>query len=142
MKKILLPITLSIVLGFIAGKFYVNLYSNDTTEVFKEGEKTYFIDLGVKETIDKNSNFLYQSESDGYHLYVGITKNEEIALKIKDYYSKNENNVNVVEKYITNDTFNSLLDEYEKVLSIANDEDIIKIEKIIISNYKEMIQTT
>ena len=40
------------------------------------------------------SSFLYIEKDDGIHLYVGITKDKEIASRIKDYYEKKDTCIN------------------------------------------------
>ena len=87
--KFLIPIVFSIVIGFFFGKVFFNNYES-SFDVFNEGEKVYFIQKGVYSTLNdlKENNasyddFLYLEESDGYHFYVGITKNEKNAKKIK-----------------------------------------------------------
>ena len=68
-----------------------------------------------------------------------MTKSKEIANNIKDYYKEKGNNCYVREKRVVNEDFISILNEYDKLLSSVSIEDIINIEKIILSNYKEMV---
>ena len=79
-------------------------------------------------------------EEDGYHVYAGITSNKNIANRIKEFFKDQGNNIYVKEKYVNNYDFISILNEYEKITDITNNgEDLMKIEKIIISNYEEMV---
>lgn len=140
--KFLIPIILSIVVGFFIGKTFFNDYDN-TISVFNEGEKLYFIEIDnskIKEELNDNEDYLILKEDDTYYLYVGITKNKEIAEKIKVYYEKLENNIYVREKYVDNYSFLNILTEYDKICTAINDDkNLIDIERIVISNYKEMI---
>ena len=45
----------------------------------------------------------------------------------------------IKETIIESQEFLSILGEYDKILNIATDKDIKEVEKIIISNYKEMV---
>ncbi len=93
----------------------------------------------MKESFNDYKKLLYIESDDGYHLYVGITKNNQIARKIKEHYDKKGNNIYVKENIIDNKSFLSILGEYDKIIDIASDNDIEEIEKIVISNYKEMV---
>ena len=96
-----------------------------------------------KKTWKKNfknyEKYLYIKLEDGYHLYLGITKNKEIASRLKEYYEKLGYSIYVKETIIESQEFLSILGEYDKILNIATDKDIKEVEKIIISNYKEMV---
>ncbi len=145
--KFLVPIVLSIVVGFLIGKVFFNDYNENSLSVFEEGEKVYFVQMGVysslealKSNVKNYKDHLYLEEEDGYHLYVGITKNKKTAENIKVYYESLANNIYIKEKYVSNYSFLNILTEYDKITSIAsNGEDLIGIEKIVISNYKEMV---
>lgn len=140
----MIPIVFSIVIGFFFGKVFFNNY--ESSSVFNEKEKVYFIQRGVYDSLNdlkKNNvsydDFLYLKESDGYHFYVGITKSDKNAKKIKEYYEKSNINIYVREKYIDNDSFTSILNEYDKLIDVASLNSFIDLQKIVISNYKEMI---
>ena len=146
--KFLIPIVLSIVIGLFFGKVFFDNYDNSSITVFSEKEKIYMLQIGVYSSIDnmkKNikdyNKLLYQKEEDGYHLYIGITKNKENASRIKEFYKKQGYSIYIKENIIDNKAFLSVLREYDKILDIASDEDINEIERLVITNYKEMIQT-
>lgn len=144
--KFFIPVISSIVIGFLFGKIIFNQYET-TVEAFNDGERLYFIELGVyndEEEMNskiKNINeYIYLIEDDIYHVYCGITKNKKISEKVKEYYLKNGNNVYVKEKSVSNDKFLNILAEYDKIIDItSSDKDIMTIEKIVLSNYKEMV---
>ena len=145
--KFLIPITLSIVIGLFFGKVFFDNYDASTVTVFGEKEKVYMLQIGVYSSIEKmKSSFkdykklLSIKGDDGYHLYVGITKNKENASRIKEFYKKNGYSIYIRENIIDNKPFLSVLGEYDKILEIASDDDLMEIEKIVISNYKEMIE--
>ena len=135
--KLFIPITLSIILGITIGKIFFQ-ENKEVKNIFYEGEKIYLIELGTYETKENLDDTLTILENDGYHLYAGITKNEQNKDKIINTYK--DNNIKIIEKSITNTSFLDFLNEYDKILSIVDKENDIKtIEEIIIRNYKEMV---
>lgn len=143
--KFLIPITLSIVIGLFFGKIFFDNYDNSVS-VFDEKEKIYMLQVGVYSTFDKmRSNFkgydkyLYISNDDGYHLYVGITKDKKIASKIKEFYENSGYSIYVKENILDNNSFLSVVSEYDKIIDITTSDSIDEIEKIVIANYKEMV---
>lgn len=144
--KFLIPITLSIILGLFFGKIFFDNYKTTSLTVFDEKDKIYMLQTGVysskekmKENFKDYEKYLYIQLEDGYHLYLGITKNKEIASKLKEYYNKLGYSIYVKETIIESQEFLSVLGEYDKILDIATEKDIPEIEKIIVSNYKEMV---
>lgn len=144
--KVIVPIFFSILVGFLFGKVIFNNYEDNTVNAFNEGEKLYFIEIGEYESetdvkkIKNVDDFLTILENDTYKVYVGITKSKENSQKIKEFYSDTYNNISVREKYVDNETFIIQLKEYDKVLSIINKlDDLSSVQKIIFSNYEEMV---
>jgi len=144
--KVIIPIFFSILVGFLFGKVIFNNYEDNTVNAFNEGEKLYFIEIGEYESeadvkkIKNVDDFLTILEGDTYKVYVGITKSKENSQKIKEFYSDTYNNISVREKYVDNETFIIQLKEYDKVLSIINKlDDLSSVQKIIFSNYEEMV---
>ena len=144
--KFLVPILFSIAIGLFFGKIFFDNYDKTSLTVFDEKSKVYMLQVGVysskdkmKESFKDYKKLLYIESDDGYHLYVGITKNNQIAKKIKEHYDKKGNNIYVKENIVDNKSFLSILGEYDKIIDIASDNDIEEIEKIVISNYKERV---
>ena len=144
--KFLIPIFFSVVIGFIFGRLIFNQYENTNT-TFGDGERLYFIQVGVYSNMDSMQedfkdvdDYLYLIENNAYHLYVGITKNEKIATKIEGYYREKGNNIYIKEKMVNNPEFTTLLGEYDKILDITSkDTDIEIVEKVVLASYKEMV---
>ena len=144
--KFLIPITLSIVVGLFFGKIFFDNYESSSVTAFDEKDKIYMLQIGVYSSIDKMKSsfkdyekFLYIQNDDGYHLYVGITKEKQIANTIKEYYEEKGYSIYVKESLIDDSAFLSVLGEYDKIINITSENDIPDIEKIVISNYKEMV---
>lgn len=144
--KFLIPIVFSILIGLFFGKIFFDNYDANSLTVFDEKDKVYMLQIGVyssKAAMEKSfkdyKKLLYIENDDGYHLYVGITKSNQIAKKIKEHYKKKGNSIYVKENIIDNKSFLSVLGEYDKIIDITSDNDLEEIEKIVISNYKEMV---
>ena len=67
----------------------------------------------MKSSFKNYDDYLYSD--DGYHLYVGITKDKEIASKIKKLYEKDGYNIYVKENIIDNPSFLSVSDNMTKL---------------------------
>ncbi len=144
--KFLIPIALSVVVGLFFGKVFFDNYDSNAITVFDEKNKVYMLQVGVYSSKDKMSksignykDYLYISTDDGYHLYVGITKDKENASKIKNYYEENGYSIYVKESIVDSKEFIAILNEYDKIVKITSKNDIKDIEKIVIANYKEMV---
>ena len=144
--KFLVPIVFSIAIGLFFGKAFFDIYDSSSLTVFDEKDKVYMLQMGVysSENVMKSSfkdykKYLYIKSNDGYYLYIGITKNKEIAKRIKELYKKSGYSIYIKENIEDNKSFLSVLSEYDKIIDIASDNDLKEIEKIVISNYKEMV---
>ena len=144
--KFLIPICLSIVVGLFFGKIFFDNYETSSLTVFDEKDKVYMLQIGVYSSLEKMESsfknyddFLYISGDDGYQLYVGVTKDKAIAYKIKELYEKDGYSIYVKENILDDKAFLSVLGEYDKIINITSVNDIKGIQKIVISNYKEMV---
>lgn len=141
----LIPIFLSIAIGLFFGKAFFDIYDSSSVTVFDEKDKVYMLQIGVYETENQLKSFkdykkyLYVKDDKGYHLYIGISKSNEVVNKIKEIYKKEGYSIYVKEKIENNKSFLSILSEYDKIIGALADDDVKEIEKIVISNYKEMV---
>lgn len=135
----------AVLIGLLFGKLVFSQYE-DSTVVAVTGEKLHFVALtydsedSMKKEITDYTDYFYEKENDSFVLYVGVTKKQEIVSKIKGFYEKKYNNITVKEKLVNEDSFLTILNEYDKMIEISTIErDITTIEKIVMSNYKEMV---
>lgn len=146
MKKVLVPSIIFIVLGFIVGNL---VFSNrvELVRKIKNNNNYYFLEEGVytsKETLNKNISKVTQKViskiNNNYYVYVGITKSEEIAKKIKELYQERGIKINIKERKLNNEEFLNNVTQFDILLNEAKTlEEIITIEKIILSNYDDLI---
>ena len=147
MKKYFWSIILSLVVGIYLGKFTLSQY--DSFNVFPVSfgyDNVYFLQQGVYSSVDvmKNSMssfnyYIYDMEDDGYHTYVGITKSQENALKIKEFFKKKGYDIYIKENSINNNSFVSVLTQYDNLLSVAHDDSIESICNQVLSSYEELV---
>lgn len=149
MKKYSFTFLIAIIIGFFLSCFFLNQYNNfDGITVSSAGENVYFIQYGVfsslesmeKETISL-TNYIYSEIENLYYVYIGITRNSEIANKIVNYY-KNLGYETIIKKYqITNKEILKIIDNYDTVMLKTDDSTTISslINQVLIEYDKEEI---
>ena len=84
--------------------------------------------------IKKNNNDKY------YLLYVGITKNIEVAERLVNIYEKDNIKLSIIEKYLSNEELKNNIEQFDFLILSSNDKDeILKIEEVIMASYEEII---
>lgn len=140
LNKILVPIIISIVCGFISGKFIYNIYMENNNDILKNNT-IYLIESADYQTYDnmrlnsQTNNYIYYQEKGTYKTVVGITKDEDNIKKISQVYNEDLK----VSKYYLNDTnLNQKITNNDNLLKEANSNDEIKsIIEETLSLYKE-----
>lgn len=150
MKKYLLTFLFALIVGFFLSNFFLTQYKDfEGIKVSHTGEKLYFIQYGVfssLENLEENTislqNYVYNKQDNLYYVYVGITKLEENAKKLVNYYKKLGIDATIKEFGITNKEFLELLLNYDEILKNTDDETaiaslinqvLIKYEEVVIS---------
>ena len=151
MKKYLKTFIFALIVGFFLSEFFINQYDDyQGLKVSVLGQDLYFIQYGVfssLESLEENTinlqNYVYNEQDNLYYVYVGITKLEENANKIVNYY-KNIGYDTIIKKYeINNKKFIEELSNYDEVLSLTEDSDtiasiinqvLIKYEEVVVSD--------
>ena len=109
MKKTLILGILFILLGYYLGTF---IFNEKIINKYKKEEKYYFLQEGVysnKENLQTNLNSLnnkiIDKKDNKYYVYVGITRDLEVAKKIMKIYEDDGYNIYLKEKYLSNEEF-------------------------------------
>ena len=147
MKKQLLATTIILILGIIIGN-KINKASISIKNVFSEDELYYFLQEGVytsKTILEENTsklNYKIIEEIDSkYYVYLGITKSEKIASKLKEIYENKGHNIYIKEIKLNNPEFKSNLEQFDLLInSTQNEEEILTIEEVVLANYEEIIK--
>ncbi len=129
----------AIVLGFISAEAVYKQYQEnlDATEY-----NAYLIQIGSFDNdpeVDE-SKYLVLKENGIYNVYAGITTKLNNATKIKDLYKKKDIESYIKPTVIDNIEFMSNLEQFDILLSeVDNDENLISINDVILSNYEEIV---
>ena len=147
--KILIPICLSIVVGYFFGTFIYKQY-NESLMAFNNTKVIYFLQQGVY----KDNNYLNEDlnnlsvsyvteENNLYHVYIGMTSNYELAEKIKAMYKEQGYELYIKEKNISNIYFNNEIEQYDKLISSCeNYNQLNEILKAIVDSYESNVNKT
>lgn len=147
MKKYLGSIILSLVVGVFLGKFMINQYSDlQVVPVMNNSFNLFFLQQGVynsedsmKENMIDFPYYIYNLEDDGYHTYVGITKNENNANKIKEFFYNKGYDIYIKEIGVNNISFITVVEQYDLLLNDATGEMIGDICGQVLSSYEELV---
>lgn len=148
MKKYLFTFLLALIVGFFLSTFFIKQYDSYTgIKVSGKGENLYFIQYGVFSSVDSMEketiqleNYVYSNIEDMYYVYVGITKEDNNANKIVEYYKKLGYDTIIKRYQITNSEFLEELINYDNILSKT--DDITAISSIIsgvLTKYEEVV---
>ena len=146
MKKYLLTVIVSLLVGFLLSFYMLKEYENtDIFPVFNTSETAYLIQQGVYssiESMEENTtaltDYIYSIIDDMYYVYVGMSLDSENVSKIQNYYKDKGINTIIKTTSLTDKDFIESLKQYDMVLKETNDEEtILEICKQVLSKYKE-----
>ena len=145
MTKTLILGILFILLGYYLGKF---IFNEKIINKYKKEEKYYFLQEGVysnKENLQTNLNSLnnkiIDKKDNKYYVYVGITRDLEVAKKIMKIYEDDGYNIYLKEKYLSNEEFYNNVTQFDLLIKDNNDtSNILTIEEVVLANYEEIIK--
>lgn len=127
-KKVLIPIFISILCGAICGKVVYHIYDNKIDDVLTSSvvyliESENYKDYDSMRANNLSNNYVYYEENGIYKTIIGITKKEENLSKIANLYQGDV----IINKYFLNDSeLDSKIMLYDSVLSSETDNDEIK----------------
>lgn len=145
MKKKIFYSIIILITGIIVGR---NIYLSKSTQTFSNKDIYYFIQEGVyssksimEENI-KNMDLKVVDELDNkYYVYLGITKDESIAKKLKKIYESQGYQIYIKEVSLSNEEFNNNVTQFDLLINATTSEkEILTIEKVVLANYEEIIK--
>ena len=147
-KKVLIPLVLSLTLGFSFGIIIYNQYKNNSESVFSENIPIYFLQQGVyssKESMEENtkniSDYIYSVENNQYKVFVSINTNFDNAKKIKQIFNNKGIYIYIKELNVTDKAFVEKLKQYDELIaSSVDDVAILGLAKQIISEYELVVK--
>lgn len=139
-KKMFIPILLSILLGYLCGSFVCKIYKEKSDSLL-DSTKVYLLQTGAYSTIDsmkKNTNltnYIYYQDNGLYKTIMAITKDKENIQKLKDLYNFE---ILINEYYLDDENINKQITEYDqKLKEITDKEEIEKLLQNMLNIYKE-----
>ena len=145
MKKIIISSIFFIGLGFFSGELIFGS-KKDIFKNFNSKDTYYFLEEGVyidKKDLNKDyvSKKLIEKSNKKYYVYVGITKDKEVIEKLKDIYNSRGISLSIKEKEVNSKEFFENVSQFDFLIKQTTEEDeILTIEEVILSNYEEIIQ--
>ena len=143
-KNFVIPLVISIVLGFISAQI---VYSTYRKNLENTDYNVYLIQAGSynnKDDLEKDfsldDEYVILEEDGVYNVYVGMTTDLINANKIKNLYSNKNYDTYIKPTVVNNIEFVSNLEQYDILMSeVDNEENIISINDVILSSYEEMV---
>ncbi|WP_413854732.1 hypothetical protein [Candidatus Ruminimicrobium bovinum] len=144
MKKKLIWGIVFILIGIFCSRYISNI---NAKSIFNSGELYYFVQEGVytnKKIMNNDlkdiKNRAVISKNNKYYVYVGISKDLEIAKLIKKIYEDKGYQIYIKELSVDDKEFSSNVEQFDLLIkNSSNDEDILTIESVVLSNYEEII---
>ena len=146
MKKTIILSLIFTLLGTLTG-LIINTNHNKQIRTFNEEKKYYFLQEGIYSN-EKNmleitkelDSKLVINENNKYYVYLGITKEEKIAQKIKNIYQNKGYSLYIKEINISNEEFYNNVTQFDLLINNTNKEnEILTIEEVVLANYEEII---
>ena len=145
MKKIFLPLVVSVIIGYIFSCLMFKQYNYSSAVSSNETYKLFFIQQGVYSTYDSMientnliENYIYIEEKKQFKVYIGVTKKEENIPILQEYFKNIGLNTIVKEYNINNSGFIEKLKNYDdKLSSSSNNLEKSKIIEDVLKTYKE-----
>lgn len=139
LKKIVVPIFLSVFCGFVCGRLMFSIYEDKGSNVLNSNviyllQDSSYSDYETMKASGVSANYIYYEEDGKYNMVVAMTKNKNNIEKIKEVYGKD---LKVTEYLLGDDSINDMIDEYDiKLGSTTDGEEIKKIIIDMINIYK------
>lgn len=127
LKKICVPIFLSVFCGFLCGKLMFSIYEDKEKNIMSSSIiylllDSSYDDYNTMKTSFVSNNYIYYEENGRYNTVIAMTKNSNNINKLEETYNKDFKIV----KYLLNDEeINNKIDEYDKKIeNTSNNEEI------------------
>ena len=137
MIKIIFKGVMFIILGFFLGKFFFSnkIISNNKNNCYFIGEGIYANKDSIKDLDSKTIDY----KDNKYYVYLGITKDIEVARKIQSIYKKQGINTFIDKRSINSKKLLSNIEEFDLLIKSSSDSEILLIEDIVLTIYQKNI---
>lgn len=141
MKKYILTIIISLLVGVFLSNYVIKEYDSDILSTFSEKKTLYLVQQGVyssmdsmKENTSNLNEYIYSNIDNLYYVYVGITLDVENASKIQKIYDME---TIIKTNVISDKELIEYIEKFDIVLKETNDKETIKeITKQVLKKYK------
>lgn len=148
MKKTMIISLASIILGALSAMLLNSTYKEKLVNTFSEGKTYYFIQEGVyssKEIMTENTKDIQVKTVDTlnnkHYVYLGITRDNSNAKKIKDIYEKKGYQIYIKEQNLSNEEFYNNVTQFDILVNSTDKaSEILTIEEVVLANYEELIK--
>lgn len=149
MKKTFLLSSFFLILGTVSGIILNTKYKDTIISTFNEGKIYYFLQEGVysneKIMLENTKDLeikLVNKENDKFYVYLGITRDEENAKKIKQIYNNKGYQLYIKEVSLSNEEFYNNVTQFDLLIKNTDKkEEILTIEEVVLANYEEIIKS-
>lgn len=138
LKKIFMPIFLSVICGAVCGRLLFSIYEEKTVGIL-DSNLIYLLEDSSYEDYDSMkasslNNYIYYKDEGKYNAVIGITRNKDNIKKIEDIYSKEL----TIKKYLLSDEeiINKIKDYDKKIEKSDNPEEIKEVVLEMLELYK------
>ncbi len=128
-KKVMIPIFLSVICGSICGNVVYNIYA-DKANYELSNSKVYLVQVGAYSSIDNMkvntmaSNYVYYEDDGMYKAIIGITKDYDNVERIKSLYN---GDTIVNEYYLSDKNISDELGKLDDELKEESDDDKARV---------------
>ncbi len=139
-KNIIIVIILGALIGYLFGSIIFKNYQG--IEYMNNDGNIYYVQYGVYTSEDAAINNITNLDNykiieldDKYYVYLGVTTDYDIALKIQDMYKEKDIYTYIRSDYVSNSETLSLLQEFDnKLKDDSSSEEIESVMKEIFEN--------
>lgn len=147
MKKKIFYTFILLVSGIIIGR-KIYLATENIDIKLNTPSTFYFLQEGVyssKQIMEENVKSMnmkvVDTKDNKYYVYLGITKDAEIAKKLKMIYEEEGYQIYIKEVSIANEEFLNNVIQFDLLINNTNNtEEILTIEEVVLANYEEIVQ--
>lgn len=115
----------------------------------KKNEKYYFLQEGIysnNEFLEQTSKMdlktiIIEYKNNKIAVYCAITRDMEVVDRIMKLYEAKGIKLELIEKYLHNEEFKNNVEQFDLLIKTSqSEEEILKIEEVVIANYEELIK--
>ncbi len=144
MKKGIVGLIILLTVSFGFGKGILTnlpIGKKNTATYFFLQEGIYSDEDTLKKSLVKISKKIIDKRDNKYYVYVGITKDKDIAEKIQKIYEKKGFSIYPVQRVLSSEEFSTNVDQFDLLIKDTEEEEqILTIEEVVLASYEEMIK--